>query len=640
MERNRRGRPRHPDVLTPAEWRVLEALREGGTNAEIAARLGLSLDTVKYHISNMLAKLELRDRRTLASWRPEGRRGRLRGALFTVPAALWAVARPIAWVGAGTAAVAGVVVGVVAVVAVVAVALVVAGGGGEPPLALAPPPTQTSTPAATATSAAPLTARAAVTSSPVPGLCATPTDPTCVQAVYLGAPGDYAQVSDIPAHVLPTLASDGRYYVERGQQVTVVTAAPLPADWTSFYLQRTPSGTPAAVSFQQLIQPVGTTYTFTVATDEAASTLITFDLTAARPLPVQRPGQKPELGGVVVTTVFSVEATTFRYNQLDTTGAVSTAGSYAFLSDPDDTTTAVTTYEALRDDTTTALLIHESDADGASQTTLYDTVEAGDLFEWHEADDCFVRYQVAEVMSDPAGAVPRKLLAVEWMTYAFTGCSGAVPAGTSATVDWRELPDLGGASLTVPVVHGIHQLLPAGWTGAVEAYREYSHVPTDYPVYEGASWIESPTLTQAQALPHWRTPTVPAGWTLDRVSYGTEDDPPYCYTAEYLSPERYLALQIYSCYARIRRWGMPSSGSYGESSTTYALETRTIAGRPAVVRYSPPGPNHSATFPITVVVFDPTATNIQYTVQGNAPSLSGANVGAVVAIAQSLFAGE
>ena len=70
MERNRRGRPRHPDVLTPAEWRVLDALREGGTNAEIAARLGLSLDTVKYHISNMLAKLELRDRRALASWRP------------------------------------------------------------------------------------------------------------------------------------------------------------------------------------------------------------------------------------------------------------------------------------------------------------------------------------------------------------------------------------------------------------------------------------------------------------------------------------------------------------------------------------------------------------------------------------------
>ncbi|MXW23516.1 MAG: hypothetical protein F4Z96_02365 [Chloroflexi bacterium] len=71
MEPRRRGRPRHPDILTPAEWRVLDALREGGTNAEIAARLGLSPDTVKTHISHMLAKLGLRNRRALAAWRPE-----------------------------------------------------------------------------------------------------------------------------------------------------------------------------------------------------------------------------------------------------------------------------------------------------------------------------------------------------------------------------------------------------------------------------------------------------------------------------------------------------------------------------------------------------------------------------------------
>ena len=50
--------------------------------------------------------------------------------------------------------------------------------------------------------------------------------------------------------------------------------------------------------------------------------------------------------------------TTFRYDTYDTTGAVSTPGSYAFLSDLDDTSTVVTTYEGLRDGTTTALLIH------------------------------------------------------------------------------------------------------------------------------------------------------------------------------------------------------------------------------------------------------------------------------------------
>ena len=116
MEPDRGGRPRHPDVLTPAEWRVLDALREGGTNAAIAARLGLSADTVKTHISNMLAKLELRDRRALAAWRPDTPRRRL-GGVLAVPAALWSVGRPLALVGVGAAALAGVVVVVVALVA-------------------------------------------------------------------------------------------------------------------------------------------------------------------------------------------------------------------------------------------------------------------------------------------------------------------------------------------------------------------------------------------------------------------------------------------------------------------------------------------------------------------------------------------
>ena len=167
MQRNRRGRPPHPDVLTPAEWRVLDALRDGGTNAEIAARLGLSLDTVKTHISNMLAKLELRDRRALAAWRPDAPRRRL-GGVLALPAALWSVGRPLLWAGAGAAALAGVVVVVVALVALEAIVE----RDGDPRAGVAPPPT-TSTPAAP---------------PPAPGSCATPTDPTCIHAVYIGAP--------------------------------------------------------------------------------------------------------------------------------------------------------------------------------------------------------------------------------------------------------------------------------------------------------------------------------------------------------------------------------------------------------------------------------------------------------------------
>lgn len=68
FRRHPRGRPPHPDVLTPAEWRVLEELRRGYSNPEIAARLGLTLNTVKTHVSSMLAKLDLHDRTELAGW--------------------------------------------------------------------------------------------------------------------------------------------------------------------------------------------------------------------------------------------------------------------------------------------------------------------------------------------------------------------------------------------------------------------------------------------------------------------------------------------------------------------------------------------------------------------------------------------
>ena len=39
----KRGRPKHPDILTPREWEVLALLREGFSNDKIAQRLGISL---------------------------------------------------------------------------------------------------------------------------------------------------------------------------------------------------------------------------------------------------------------------------------------------------------------------------------------------------------------------------------------------------------------------------------------------------------------------------------------------------------------------------------------------------------------------------------------------------------------------
>ena len=461
MDRNRGGRPRHPDVLTPAEWRVLEALREGGTNAEIGARLGLSLDTVKYHISNMLAKLELRDRRALASWRPAEPRGRLRGAFAVPAAAIAAVARPIVWVGAATAAVAGVVVGVVAVVALVAVALVVAGGEGDESLVATPPATSAVAPAA----------GAAVAASAVPGLCATPTDPTCIRAVYLGAPDDYAQVPDIPADALLTPGSDGRYVVERGQQVTVVTAAPLPSGWMRFYLERTPSGTPSPVSASQLIPSVGTTYTFTVTDDERGGSVITFDLTAARPHPV-RPTHKPVLGDVVVTTEFLVP--TLRYNRLDTTGAATMAGSYAFLWTAGDTSDSrEVLYSASG---AVELRVHRTDASGVSRAALYDAVQVGDAFDFRSNGvDCGRRFKVTSVSTS---ANPR-VFGIESVRGYGGRCAGAV--AHSVDFIWRVRPGLRGAD-------GVRVVLadePVGYG----TYRLYRGLDFTFDVPSGAQVI-------------------------------------------------------------------------------------------------------------------------------------------------------
>jgi len=125
FRRHSRGRPPYPDVLTPAEWRVLEEIRDGRSNPEIAERLGLSRNTVKTHISSMLGKLDLRDRDQLAAWRGKPMVARARRSF---------VLAPFGWLTAKA-------VGVVAVTAVVGALLIgfavamdsgrLTGGGSE-----------------------------------------------------------------------------------------------------------------------------------------------------------------------------------------------------------------------------------------------------------------------------------------------------------------------------------------------------------------------------------------------------------------------------------------------------------------------------------------------------------------------------
>lgn len=56
------GRPEPTPELTPREREILRLLIDGDTNAEIAARLGLSLYTVKNHVRNLLGKLGVSSR--------------------------------------------------------------------------------------------------------------------------------------------------------------------------------------------------------------------------------------------------------------------------------------------------------------------------------------------------------------------------------------------------------------------------------------------------------------------------------------------------------------------------------------------------------------------------------------------------
>jgi DNA-binding CsgD family transcriptional regulator/catechol 2,3-dioxygenase-like lactoylglutathione lyase family enzyme len=63
-----RGRPPHPDILTPAEWRMVEMIRHGMRGPQIARRAGVSTDAVKFHVANILSKLGLSSRAELRHW--------------------------------------------------------------------------------------------------------------------------------------------------------------------------------------------------------------------------------------------------------------------------------------------------------------------------------------------------------------------------------------------------------------------------------------------------------------------------------------------------------------------------------------------------------------------------------------------
>ena len=226
-------------------------------------------------------------------------------------------------------------------------------------------------------------------------------------AVYLGTPTDYAQVSDVPEDKLLTPGADGRYHVHGGQQITVVTAAPLPSGWTRFYLRWIPTVSPEPVAGARLTRPIGATYTFSVSALNDAPTRFIFELVAVKPDP-ERPN-KLLFGDVVVKTQFQTPR--IPYSAFDTTGAATTVGSYSFLmpdtdSAVEDATTAVETYGEMRK-AATMLAVNETDGDGFDQSAALDTVQVGDVLQWGQGRTCWTRYKVTSAPEPAEGSSVR-----------------------------------------------------------------------------------------------------------------------------------------------------------------------------------------------------------------------------------------
>lgn len=182
----KRGRPPHPDVLTPAEWRVLEELRAGGTYVEIAVRLGIQVGTVKFHARNIRQKLRLETRAQLVAWRHEREAGERRGVL--APLALFT-----GYVKPALSTAAVVVVGGAAI-AVGVLAYAIANSGEPPDVPAMPATREESGDAADPSSSATPTP----TASPVPAASPVAPSPTPPEA---GNSGDLPSIhfwGDIP----------------------------------------------------------------------------------------------------------------------------------------------------------------------------------------------------------------------------------------------------------------------------------------------------------------------------------------------------------------------------------------------------------------------------------------------------------
>ena len=299
-----------------------------------------------------------------------------------------------------------------------------------------------------------------------------------------------------------------------------------------------------------------------------------------------------------------------RYGAPDPDGAVDAPGEYAFFSVDGD---AIATYEGLRRDAV-RLVIHERDADGRSWAAFYGAVDAGDHFEWREADDCWVRYFVDGALPPDA---PHRAFAVRRYGYAYTGCSGP----TAATGDrlWTWNPPNMRSPFNVPVRHGPWLLVPNGmWASPVlEEEVQVRALPQDRASGDGGTeWPQQP----------FPEPRLPEGWT------GGVGIAPHGYLEGYYfyaDDEGYLGLAT----TILLRYYLPAHEPTGEGtgSEAYVHEIRIVDGRPALLWYLAEPRAITST---RVSIYDD-ATGIEYITGGYATHLRN-DIEATLEIARTL----
>ena len=316
------------------------------------------------------------------------------------------------------------------------------------------------------------TAPAVAVTTPIPAHCAHPWDPTCIRVAYRGAPEDYADVLDIPARAIIERDVDGRYLVERGQQITVVTAAALPAGYTRFYLQPQAPEERWPIRAERVIPPEMTTYTFRITTAESGFALVTLDLRAGNP--PRQTGATRELGDTVVTTEFFVPS--FRYNRLSIYRASSRAapsaaaspGRYAFRREHEEAG-GVRSPRDYGHSRVVELRIHSVDVSGVPRAAFYDTVQVGDRVDYRtDGLDCGYRFRVTSV---GAPAITRTF-GIEYVNRYGRTCAWTIPdPGVAQSVHfvWKVLPG-------APGPDGVRVLLPKEPVGG-GTYRIFPGTP-------------------------------------------------------------------------------------------------------------------------------------------------------------------